>query len=105
MAGRLRAGSKPGKTRKPELGLDRSKGKTTSRYEQTKRTGNRQTENTGINTQGIMGKMGDTWRRVETSTKTGETDQGVTGRHRTEYTPSKEKSPKQQTEHIHYFLI
>jgi hypothetical protein len=26
----------------------------------------------------IMGKMGDTWREVETFTKTGETDQGVT---------------------------
>ena len=25
-----------------------------------------------------MGKMGDTWRGVETSTRTGETDQGVT---------------------------
>jgi hypothetical protein len=25
-----------------------------------------------------MGKMGYTWREVETSTKTGETDQGVT---------------------------
>ena len=25
-----------------------------------------------------MGKMGDTWRWVETITKTGETDQGVT---------------------------
>ena len=25
-----------------------------------------------------MGKMGDTWRGVETITKTGETDQGVT---------------------------
>jgi hypothetical protein len=25
-----------------------------------------------------MGKMGDTWRGVETNTKTGETDQGVT---------------------------
>ena len=25
-----------------------------------------------------MGKMGDTWRGVETSTMTGETDQGVT---------------------------
>jgi hypothetical protein len=25
-----------------------------------------------------MGKMGDTWREVETITKTGETDQGVT---------------------------
>jgi hypothetical protein len=25
-----------------------------------------------------MGKIGDTWRGVETSTKTGETDQGVT---------------------------
>ena len=37
-----------------------------------------QTENTGINTQRIMRKMGDTWRVVETITKTGETDQGVT---------------------------
>jgi hypothetical protein len=27
---------------------------------------------------GIMGKSGDTWRRVETITKTGATDQGVT---------------------------
>ena len=26
-----------------------------------------------------MGKMGDPWRGVETSTRTGETDQGVTG--------------------------
>jgi hypothetical protein len=34
--------------------------------------------NTGINTQGIMRKMGDTWRRVETITKTGKTDQGKT---------------------------
>jgi hypothetical protein len=25
-----------------------------------------------------MGKMGNTWRRVETITKTGETDQGLT---------------------------
>ena len=25
-----------------------------------------------------MGKMGDTWRWVDTSTKTGETDKGVT---------------------------
>jgi hypothetical protein len=25
-----------------------------------------------------MGKMGDTWRAVKISTKTGETDQGVT---------------------------
>ena len=44
----------------------------------TRRIGNRPIENTGINTQGIMGKMGDTWRGVETITKTGETDQGVT---------------------------
>jgi hypothetical protein len=29
-------------------------------------------------TQGIMGKMADTWRGVETSTLIGETDQGVT---------------------------
>ena len=44
----------------------------------TRRTGNRQTENTGVNALGIMGKMGNTWRGVETSTKTGETDQGMT---------------------------
>jgi hypothetical protein len=36
------------------------------------------TDNTGLNTQGIMGKMGNTWRGVEKITKTGETDQGVT---------------------------
>jgi hypothetical protein len=30
------------------------------------------------NTLGIMGKIGETWRGLETSTKTGETDQGVT---------------------------
>ena len=53
-------------------------GKNAGRLHGTKRTGNRQTENTGINTLGIMGKMGDTWRGVETITKTGETDQGVT---------------------------
>ena len=44
----------------------------------TRQTGNRQTENTSINTQGIMGKMGNNWSGVETITKTGETDQGVT---------------------------
>jgi hypothetical protein len=48
------------------------------RFEGTKLTGTRHTENTGINTQGIMGKMGDTWRGVEIITKTSETDQGVT---------------------------
>ena len=37
-----------------------------------------ETENRDTNTLGIMGKIGDTWRGVETSTKTGETDQGVT---------------------------
>ena len=37
-----------------------------------------ETENTGINAQGIMGKMGNTWKGVETITKTSETDQGVT---------------------------
>ena len=57
---------------------DRSRGKTAGRLDETKRTGNRQTENTGINTQGIMGKMGNTWMGMETITKTGETDQGVT---------------------------
>ena len=47
--------------------------------DKTRRTGNRQTENTGINTLGIMRKMADTWRGVETSKKTGETDPVVTG--------------------------
>ena len=36
--------------------------KNADRLDETKGIGNRQTENTGINTQGIMGKMGDTWR-------------------------------------------
>ena len=43
-----------------------------------KNAGNRQAENTCINTLGIMGKMGDTWKGVETSTKASETDLGVT---------------------------
>jgi hypothetical protein len=37
----------------------------------------RQANRMGLNTLEVMGKIGDTWR-VETSTKTGETDQGVT---------------------------
>jgi hypothetical protein len=44
----------------------------------TRQTGKSQTENTGLNAQGIMKKMGDTWRGVETSTKTVETHQDVT---------------------------
>jgi hypothetical protein len=51
------------KTRKQELAQqqkNRSVGKILVGL--TRRTGNRQTENTGINAQGIMGKMGDTWR-------------------------------------------
>ena len=63
-----------GKTRKLEQSRDRSRGKNAGRLDETKQTGNRQTENTGINTLEIMGKMGDTWSEVETITKTGETD-------------------------------
>ena len=55
-----------------------NRGKTAGWLDKTKQTGKRQSENTGVNTQGIIGKMGDTWRGVETITKTGETDQGVT---------------------------
>jgi hypothetical protein len=40
------------------------------RLDKTGRTGNKQ--NTGINTLGIMRKMGEAWRGVETNTKTGE---------------------------------
>jgi hypothetical protein len=43
----------------------------------TRRAGNRQTENTGINTLGIMDN-GLYLEGVETSTKTGETHHGVT---------------------------
>jgi hypothetical protein len=50
--------SKPGKT-KTETRTDRSKGTNAGRLHKTKRTGNRQTENTGINTLGIIGKMGN----------------------------------------------
>ena len=57
---------------------DRKREKNAGRLDETKLTGNRETVNTGINTQGIMGKMGDTWREVEIITKTGETDHGVT---------------------------
>ena len=39
-----------------------------------------ETENTGINTPGMMGKMGDTWRGVETRTMTGINTQGIMGK-------------------------
>ena len=68
--------AKSWKTRKQELEKDRSKGKTLVGL--TNKTNWQQTKNTGINPLVKMGKMGDTWRAVETSTKTGETDQGVT---------------------------
>ena len=74
---RVRAGRlvNTGETRKQKQSVDRSRRKNAHRQDETKRTGNRQTEYTGIKTQGIMG---DTWRGVETSTKTGEADQGMT---------------------------
>jgi hypothetical protein len=72
-AGRLRVRAsrmvKTGKTRKQELEKDRSTAKNAGRLDETKRTGNRQTENTSINTLGIMGKTGNTWRGVEKSTR------------------------------------
>jgi hypothetical protein len=58
------------------IGADR---KNVGLLERTRRTGNKRTENKGINIQGMTGKMGDTWRGVETSTRTGETYQGVKG--------------------------
>jgi hypothetical protein len=67
----VRAGRmvKTGKTRKQGLEQKQEYGKNAGRRDETRQTGNRQTENTGINTQGIMGQMGDTWRGVDTSTK------------------------------------
>ena len=65
------------KTIKQELETGRSKGKTAGRLDEQKKMST-DTENTGINTLGIMGKMSESWRGVETSTKTGETDHGVT---------------------------
>jgi hypothetical protein len=59
-----------------KLETDRSERKTLVGL--TNKTNWQQTKDIGINTLGIMGKMGDTRRWVETSTKTGETDQGVT---------------------------
>jgi hypothetical protein len=47
-----------GKIRKQEQSRDRNGGKTAGRLNETKQTGNRQTENTGINTQGIIGEDG-----------------------------------------------
>ena len=76
--GQDRQSSKTTRTRKRETGVNQELRQNAGRLEQTSRTGNRQTENTGNNKQGIMGKVGDTWRGVETSTRTGETDQGVT---------------------------
>ena len=73
------------KTRKQEQSRDRSIRKNACRLDKTKLSGNRQPEKTGIKTQGIMGKMGDTWRGMETrqvkqirGVKTGETDQCLT---------------------------
>jgi hypothetical protein len=62
---RVRAAGKlgnTGKVREQEQSRDRLRKKNAGRLDETKRTGNKYTENTGINTQGIMGKMGDTWR-------------------------------------------
>jgi hypothetical protein len=53
----------------------------------------RQTENTDINTQRISGEDGRLLEGVETSTRTGETDQGVT---RTIFQPSLCLHPVQQ---------
>jgi hypothetical protein len=48
--------------------------KRAGRLDETRQTGNRQTENTGISAQGIIGEM----ERGGDKHKTGETDQGVT---------------------------
>ena len=66
-----------GRTRKTKTWKNQEHGNNTL-VDLTRRTGNRQTENIGINTLGIMGKTGDTWRWVETITKTVETDQDGT---------------------------
>jgi hypothetical protein len=75
----VRAGRmvRTGETREQNLSKQ-GDGNTLVRPDKTRQTGNRQTENSAINTLGIMRKMGYNWRRVETSTKTGETDQGDT---------------------------
>ena len=52
---------KTGRTSKRERRKSRSMEKNLL-VDLTRRTGNRQTENTGINTQGLMRKTGDTWR-------------------------------------------
>jgi hypothetical protein len=57
---RVRQRSKTRRAR--ETRVNQVQSQNAGRFEQTRRTGNRQTENTGINTQAIMGKMGDTWR-------------------------------------------
>jgi hypothetical protein len=59
---RVRAGRmvKTGKTRKQELETDSSKGKKLLGL--INKTNWQQTENTGINTLGIMWKMGNAWR-------------------------------------------
>ena len=50
-----------------------------ARLDGTRRTGNRQTENTGINTQGIMGTNGRHLVGGGDKHKTDEPDQGMTG--------------------------
>jgi hypothetical protein len=71
----VRAGkrSEPGGLEKRDRGKQEL-GKTL--VDLTRQTGNRQTENTGINTLRAIGKMGDTWRGVVTITRTGENRSG-----------------------------
>ena len=61
-SGRRAQRVKTRRARKRETGKSRSWEQKCWLTWQTRRTGNGQTEKTGIYTQGIMGKMGDTWR-------------------------------------------
>jgi hypothetical protein len=82
MAGRLRVrtdkGQNPVVREKERLGKGRSRLDNAGKLDKLDILAIDQTGITGINTQGIMGKRGETWRGVETIPKTVETDQVVT---------------------------
>jgi hypothetical protein len=66
---------KTGRTRKRRMQKAGEREKSLVDLETYKVNWHRETGNTGINT---LGKTSDTWSEVETITRTGETDQGVT---------------------------
>ena len=65
------------KTSKPGNRVQGNRSNKNTRVDLTRQTGNRQTENTGLNTQEVMGTNGRHLVGGGDRHKTGETDQGV----------------------------